>query len=279
MSDVVAARIDSTVRASEKRQTQLVETRLTEASTALERSFAEGTLKSWNERIDKDLATLDERMNGYAKGVHDRMTASDARLTAVERELTKLREWCQRISSQADQLERQLAQARERPVDPNPPTRGPQTDGPPTDGQPADREPDNPEQSALVDKWITGLKDTNPEVVFTATIELGKLGDRRATGPLLKILEKHKELWPRLGAATALGDLRSPDAVPSLIDAIQDKEELVRSAAANALRDITQQDFQYVQGLSRAERKRIQNQYRKWWKEHEPAIRQRLSAK
>ena len=269
--EIVEARLTDVVQESERRQVDLIDARLDRMQARLKRTFAEETLKEWQDRVASDLQKLDDRMLGYANKVHDRMTAIDSRLSAVESRLSRLMDWFQRIQDQADQLERELAEARAQPVE------QPKQPAPaePVAQEPK-KEPKNAEREAQVDKWIESLKDNNPEVVFTATIELGKLKDARAVQPLMGILKSHRELWPRLGAATSLGDLRAPDAVPTLIDALQDKEELVRSAAANALRGITEQDFDYVQGLSRAERQRIQKRYRTWWRDHEDELRKRL---
>lgn len=270
---VVEARLNDVVRGSEQRQIVLLNERLTRMQSELKRSFSEKTLKAWNDRVATDIQKLDDRMSGYATLMHDRMTATDRRLSEAETRLNRLMDWFQRIQDQADQLERELAAARARPAEE---PRKPVDPPPVVDGDPNKKSAGDPEHDALVEKWIKSLKDSNAEVVFTATIELGKLKDMRATAPLMQVLKSHRELWPRLGAATSLGDLRAPDAVTSLIDALQDKEELVRSAAANALRGITEQDFNYVQGLSRAERGRIQKQYKRWWKDHEAELRRRF---
>lgn len=270
--EVVEARLADVIGQSEARQIELMDTRLTRMQAQLKRSFSDEALKAWNDRVANDIQKLDDRMSGYATRIHDRMTAMDSRMSAAETRLTRLMDWFQRIQEQADQLERELAAARAEPAEqPSQPVQPP-----PKDDAGADAAAEDPEHAALVDKWMASLKDSNAEVVFTATIELGKLKDLRATAPLIHVLKSHHELWPRLGAATSLGDLLAPDAVPALIDALQDKEELVRSAAANALRGITEQDFNYVQGLSRAERGRIQKQYKRWWKDHETELRRRL---
>lgn len=130
---------------------------------------------------------------------------------------------------------------------------------------------------AVVDKWIEKLRDENPEVVFTATIELGKSKDARSIPALLEVFRKHTDLWPRLGAATSLGDLRAADAVDDLVDGLMDKEELVRSASANAHRGITGKDFGYVQGLSEDRRRAMQEAMRSWWRDNERDVRERLA--
>lgn len=268
--EIVEARLSDVVTASEERQLGVIDTRLDRLQKQLDRTFSEKTLKAWSEKVQKSDQALDDRMSGLFKQVHERFTAVDARLTAAEERVTRLTDWFQRIQDQADQMEKQMADARAKPapakVEAAPPNAG--------QGR-ADPAPD-PQRAAAVKKWIDALKDSNGEVVFTATIELGKLKDLSATDPLIHVLEKHNELWPRLGAATSLGDLRAVKSVPALIVALQDKEELVRSAAANALRGITEQDFDYVQGLSRSQRTKIQGRYKRWWGEHEDELRARL---
>ena len=98
----------------------------------------------------------------------------------------------------------------------------------------------------------------------------------RATPDLVKVLRGHKDFYARLGAATALGEIRSVDAVPDLIEALNDKDDLVRTAASESLHRITEQDFNFVSGLTKNERLRIQKKWRAWWRENEDPVRKRL---
>ena len=85
-----------------------------------------------------------------------------------------------------------------------------------------------------------------------------------------------KDADSSLPAATALGEIQSVEAVPALIEALNDRDDLVRTAASEALHRITGQDFNFVSGLTKNERIRIQKKWRAWWKDHETEVRARL---
>ena len=70
--------------------------------------------------------------------------------------------------------------------------------------------------------------------------------------------------------------IRAADAVPALIEALLDKDELVQAAAGDAVEKITEQRFDFASGLALRERKNIQRAMRKWWKDNESAVRERL---
>lgn len=70
--------------------------------------------------------------------------------------------------------------------------------------------------SLAVDRLIEALPSADPEVRLAVVWVLGVVRDQRA-------------------AATALGRLRAPSAVPLLVDLLRDQDEEVRGAAANAL--------------------------------------------
>lgn len=129
---------------------------------------------------------------------------------------------------------------------------------------------------AAVDRWLALLEHEDEDLVFSATLELAKLGDLRATDPLIRVLTNHKDFYARLGAGTALGELGATGAVPALIDALNDKDDLVRTASAEALRRITKHSFKFVPGLDQAGRARIQTAWRDWWQDNADAVGERL---
>ena len=134
-----------------------------------------------------------------------------------------------------------------------------------------------PGRAEEVDRWIKRLAHKDEDIVFSGTIELARLGDRRATLPLIKVLQKHRDFYARLGAATALGELKDPRGVEPLIEGLNDKDDLVRTASAEALRKITDREFNYVSGLKRSERVRIQKQWIQWWQDNEAIETERLN--
>ena len=65
-------------------------------------------------------------------------------------------------------------------------------------------------------------------------------------------------------------------AVPALVEALDDKDSLVRTASNDALQAITGQAFEYVAEMSGRERRKVMKQWRDWWKANEQAVRDRL---
>ncbi len=129
------------------------------------------------------------------------------------------------------------------------------------------------EKSADVDRWIKALHDKSENVAFSATLELARLKDPRAVDPLIAVLRHHNDFYVRLGAAVALGDIEALDAVEYLIDALDDKDALVRTAASDALQKITGGRIAIAQGATPEERKQGQEAWRLFWKENEARLR------
>ncbi|OGO05014.1 MAG: hypothetical protein A2Y60_01920 [Chloroflexi bacterium RBG_13_54_9] len=92
---------------------------------------------------------------------------------------------------------------------------------------------------------VAALKDEEYHVRYRAAEALGKIGDPSAVAPLINALRDEDE-FVRSQAAKALGEIgpEAREAVPVLIDALlRDEEEYVGWATADALKDITGQDF------------------------------------
>ena len=175
---------------------------------------------------------------------------------------------------QADEMLKELRQIRqllERPTKPPAPQEEPKGH------EPAPLEPESQRRhDEELKKWLEALKDPNPGIAFSATYKLKDLKDLRAAPLLIDTLRSHKDYYTRLGAAVALGELKSADAVPALIEALEDKEDLVQQSAADALTTITGNDPKFVPGLTKKERKAIKETWVKWWKDNEAPVRQRL---
>src|SRR5215203_802683 len=77
----------------------------------------------------------------------------------------------------------------------------------------------------------TVLGHADPNVRQEAILAIGRLGDGRSIPHLIPFLTA--DLWVQMAAVQALGDLRSPDAVPLLTERLTDP--LVGSLAAEAL--------------------------------------------
>lgn len=221
--------------------------------------------------LDNTLHDLAERARAAAN--EDR--ALDARLDALE-------QWRVAIQQLAERLEAALNQAPAEPTTPPPPGPGGAPEPGPGPGTGPETGPAPPDPQAVaqraadVQKWIERLRDSDDNVVFTATIELARLKALEATAALVGVLEKHKDFYARLGAATALGEIPALDGVPALIEALGDSHELVRTAADEALRRVTGEDFNFASTLPRNDRARIQRRWREYWKANEATLRERL---
>jgi hypothetical protein len=100
---------------------------------------------------------------------------------------------------------------------------------------------------AGVDHLIDILRPESPgndsAVRRAAAGALGELGDPSAVPPLLDALRDDDDIWVRLTAAEALGELVGPSAVPPLLDALRDDGDAlrdgdVRAAVAGALGEL-----------------------------------------
>ena len=83
---------------------------------------------------------------------------------------------------------------------------------------------------------VEGLSDPMETVRLASVSGLRKLDPGRATAALARLLLEDPSWEVRVQAAGALGISRDPDALPVLEAVLDDDNEFVRSAAANAIR-------------------------------------------
>jgi|GEM_PF-5179596 len=95
------------------------------------------------------------------------------------------------------------------------------------------------EEPKAVEALINALSDDGLNVRPSAIEALGRIGDKRATTPLLQILEnKQENKYTRSYAAKALGGIKDSRAVQPLIAALSDNALELRCASAEALGEI-----------------------------------------
>lgn len=269
LPDVVRDHVKAELVASEKRQKGHVDARAGELSTSLGEDFDNRLTALLEGKVKEAIDTQDKLLRNTSQRLDEKMAGLDRHVGKLQGRMAALLDWKLRIEDEADQLRKAIDEASKRQP-------------PPMVAEPPSTEPDRPEPVEVdqqreeeIDRWIKRLKDPDEDIVFSATIELARLKALRATPDLVKVLGKHKDFYARLGAATALGEIRAVDAVPALIERLGDKDDLVRTAAAEALHLITEQDFNFVSGLSKSERVRIQKKWRGWWRDHEAEVRAR----
>ncbi len=234
-----------------------------------------GEASDHRREIHEAVAGVSTAFDKQEEGLGKRLEMADKRQTRMEDEISLLRNWILKIQGTAQDLATRFAEerAKER-AQPQPavPTATPEpgTKPPPT---PADG---GEEHERKLKMWIARLKDKDHDIVFTATVKLADLGDLRAAKPLADVVRDHKDYYARLGAVTALGTLKAVDGVETLIDALDDKDDLVRMNASENLTAITSQDFPFDADMSRNERSKVKRRWRTWFKENEKVLRERL---
>jgi HEAT repeat protein len=125
---------------------------------------------------------------------------------------------------------------------------------------------EDPAWLALLDQ----LRSPNVSERYVALVGLSQSRDPRATSVVLPLLAD-ADIFLRMAAARALGDLASAEAIPGLIDALDDDESLVREAAYLSLRSITSRDLPFdAQSPDAAERAKRIKAWREWWDKERP---------
>jgi len=89
------------------------------------------------------------------------------------------------------------------------------------------------------------------------------------TGPGAKLSELESDNpVKRMKACAWLGSHQVTEAVPFLIERLNDPDIAVRAIAHRALLDITGEDYNYSPGYEPFEREEVMEKYRKWWQDH-----------
>ncbi len=265
---------ESGLRGSEARIAEDVSARMAAAARE-SATLRDAAAKALRDDVRAQLEILQSQFEKSGRDIGEHLAAQRKRITRLEDEMTALNGLMREIKEQADRD----AEMRRRAAAAPPPVVEPAvSEPPPQEPEPAvaagpERAPGHDEE---VDRWIRRLKDGNENIRFSATLELGRLKDLRAVAALTEVLRKDRDYYVRLGAATALGDIRAVDAIPTLIDALNDSDALVRTAANDALQAITEQPFEFVPGMSKSERRKLQKKWKDWFTDNEPALRDRL---
>ncbi|MBM3989475.1 MAG: HEAT repeat domain-containing protein [Planctomycetes bacterium] len=130
-------------------------------------------------------------------------------------------------------------------------------------------------QAAEDPAWIAlmeQVRSANVSERYVALVGLAQSRDPRATSVVLPLLDD-ADIFLRMAAARALGDLASAEAIPGLIDTLDDDEALVREAAYLSLRSVTGRDLPFdAQSPDAAERARRIKAWREWWDKERPKL-------
>lgn len=113
-------------------------------------------------------------------------------------------------------------------------------------------------------KELAGLESESAGERWNAVTALGDTGDP-AVVPHLVPLIGDPDVFVRMAVARVFGDLGAPEAVDSLIFALEDEEAVVREAAMVSLHAITGRDFRFDPMAGAAERAKKVKAWREWW--------------
>ncbi len=130
--------------------------------------------------------------------------------------------------------------------------------------------------AARIAKAMVDLNDKELTTVFKAMEVVRRHKVLAAAPRLIEILEGYKDDFVRQAAATALGAMKSCDAVLPLANAVADDAE-VAQIASKAVRDITGYDPALSHSARVKERRRARNEILAWWRTNEEVVRGRLS--
>jgi hypothetical protein len=286
VSAAVQRKVDDAVEAAVARSSEGIAANARSAQEMDAKLVAELAAVRGELRVLKD--GLEQRIDRAEGAVGGQVAPVAERVQALADKVNEIEAWMRGIAQRAE--ERASVAASPEPAGPPPGPTAAKPEPAPAEPAPAPAPtaaptppaaPADPNHDALVDMWIQRLKDSNEGIAFSATIELGRLKDLRATQPLVEVLGKHKDFYARLGAATALGELSAVDAISALIEALNDKDDLVRTAADEALRAIAEpllaekdrEELQFMANMGTTDRRRVQNRWRAWWKANEAALR------
>lgn len=269
----VEARIEEATDALLETSRRERESRVTELSEGEER-LRKAAAKALEGAVEKSLAGVTSGLQALTETTSRSESELLARLRNNEADIggvsKQLRQAIQRLAA----LEAAPAPAPPEPF--RPPVEPTPVAPEPTPPTPEPETPADPERDKKLEEGLAKLKSSDVNTRFEGTLELGTLKDLRAAPHLIAVLDKDKDYYVRLGAATALGDLQACDAVLALVEALEDKDSLVRTAANDALLAITGHGIDFRTEMKSREVRKVQKDWRDWWKENEAVVRRRL---
>ncbi len=121
--------------------------------------------------------------------------------------------------------------------------------------------------------WQVALDDlanADSAVRWNAVQALAESGDPAVVPHLVPLLND-ADIWVRMAAAGALGDLGAIEGVGPLIETLEDPETAVRERAMLSLREITGRSFQFDPSGAEGERAKVVKKWRDWWQKSQPS--------
>lgn len=243
---------------------------------------AQETLVRAERRIDETRSSVQKVVDDGRRVAENAVRASSNHAETVETKIKEVADQTGKLSTSLDQLQAMVKDLESRPVaaapragavaptPAAPPAKDPDEEPAPAAGPTAE---ELAAHKAKVDAAIAALASPEIGKVFSACVALGKLGDLAAVEPLVKVLKEHKDVFAKTAAATALGSIHACDAVPTLLQAILDRDDGVTLAAALAFGKIAGVDAGMTGSPTRKERNDAREKWSKWWASNEEAVR------
>jgi hypothetical protein len=88
-----------------------------------------------------------------------------------------------------------------------------------------------------------GLADDDRAVRVACCQALGRRGEAASVASLANVLRNEKDIDVRLAAAEALGHIKSPEAIQTLVVALDDRDPALQYVGVQSLKSITGEDF------------------------------------
>jgi HEAT repeat protein len=118
----------------------------------------------------------------------------------------------------------------------------------------------------LWEKWLADLASPDSGTRWQAVQSLGGTHDPLVVPHIVPMLED-TDIFVRMASCRHLGDLGSVEAIPALIDTLEDEEASVREAAIVALRTLSGQAIPFDPGARDGERAKRVKAWRDWWED------------
>jgi HEAT repeat protein len=139
--------------------------------------------------------------------------------------------------------------------------------------------PAGPDPEKLKKELETALRGltSKDENVLSNAIETLRMKKAVEGVPALNalLLNVKVDSFTRMSAAAALGDIGSPDAVDSLIEAFVDEDFGVAQQAAKSVFKLTGYDAKMTDSPGIRERRAKKSLAKEWWKKHEAEVREK----
>jgi hypothetical protein len=204
-----------------------------EANTASLREELERRAQHSAAQAEEQLAREAARADDLRRSFEAQLLERERRIEELGLRLAKSEDGVRVLRQQLDQALAEALAARERE---------------PAASQPA---PPAPAWQAFLPR----LFDENPSVRWQAVDELSRAGDPAVLEPVCRALAD-KDLFVRMRAAGALGELKLEAGIPALLDALADPEPMVREAACQSLKLVSGRDPRFDPLASESEREK-----------------------